>query len=187
MKKVVAIMALVACSTVARAGGLGIYGANWSPNDADAGYGAGAKLQFGDTVAIELRGSYFQDLSDDVDSVGLDVDLEVIPLEVGLVIKIPTGGAITPYIGGGGGYYKMEVEAENILGQKQTIDIDDEIGWYAVGGLEIAISDGVALFGEAQYRQVEATAQGDDVDEIEEDVDIDLTGIGFNAGLLFAW
>ena len=172
---------------MARAGGLGIYGANWSPNDADAGYGAGAKLQFGDTVALELRGSYFQDLSDDVDSIGLDVDLEVLPLEVGLVIKIPTDSAITPYIGGGGGYYQMEVTAENILGHSETIDIDDEIGWYGVGGLEIAISEGVAIFGEAQYRKVEATAQGDDVDEIEEDVEIDLTGIGFNAGLMFVF
>ncbi|HEY8240598.1 MAG TPA: OmpW family outer membrane protein [Kiritimatiellia bacterium] len=180
-------------TATAQAGGFGVYGSYWSPADVDPGYGGGVKLTTDLTpeLGFELRGSYFPDLSEDLSTpVGtVDTDLEVMAAEAGLRVAIPLQDAsVRPYVGAGGGYYFMEVENEGINGVgEDTVDVDDELGWYLLGGLEVGLSDTLALFAEAQYRNFEATAQGDDLDEIDGEVEIDMDGIGANAGFAVTW
>ena len=63
----------------------------------------------------------------------------------------------------------------------------DEIGWYAIGGIEIEATEGMSLFAEYLYRDTEATVEDDDLDEIDEEADIDLSGSTINIGLMFRW
>ena len=169
-------------ASMASANGLGVYGSYWDTKDADSGFGGGAKLSmsFGQYFAVEARGTYFNDLSKDEGP--LNVDLQVIPVEAGLVLNMPLSDAVTPYIGGGGGYYFLKADTD-----AGSVDIDDEVGWYAIAGLEIKLSDAVALFAEGKYTGVEGTAKNDNVDNIVDKVDIDLSGFGGNAGLLLKW
>lgn len=55
-------------------------------------------------------------------------------------------------------------------------DPDDEIGYYAVAGIALALSKGTTLFGEAKYTRVEL-----------DDAEIELDGLGANAGLMVTW
>ena len=179
-------------SIPAQAGGLGLYGAYWSPKDVDAGYGGGAKIRMDLTSALglEVRGTFFSDLSDDVQSGGttINYDLEAIPAELGFVLNLNVADkGLRPYLCAGAGYYFLEINLDNPVGDNETIDLDDEVGWYGGGGIEIAFASETALFIEALYRGVEGTAKGDDLDEVVSNVDIDLSGIGANAGLLIKW
>ena len=189
---VLVVCSLALLSIPARAGGLGLYGAYWSPKDVDAGYGGGAKIRMDLTssLGLELRGTFFSDLSDDIENNGTTVnyDMEVIPAELGFVLNLNVADkGLRPYLCAGAGYYFLEINLDNPVGDNETVDLDDEVGWYAGGGLEIAFAQETAFFIEAIYRGVEGTARGDDLDEVVSTVDIDLAGIGANAGLLIKW
>lgn len=183
MKRIVATaVALALCTGASYAGGLGLYGSMWNPKDLDEGYGGGVKLKsdLGDVVSIELRGTYYGDMSDDIGA--NDVDVQVIPVELGLALNIPLGDALVLYAMGGAGYYFLDAEVND-----QDVDLDDEVGWYAGGGIEITLGEGVSLFAEGQYRAVEGQAKDDKADDIDNDFDIDLAGVAINAGLLLKW
>ncbi len=187
MKQVWIALITVSLSIPAVAGGISGYGSYWDTEDASDGYGAGAKLNvtFAGPIELELRGGYFPDLSEDIP--GGDLDLEVIPIEAGLIFRLPVAdAAVSPYGGGGVGYYMLELEAEG-PGGSATLDLDDEVGWYLVGGLTIHLSDTLAIFAEGKYTTIEGTAENDDLDLIEDEFDIDLGGIGANAGLTLLW
>ena len=62
----------------------------------------------------------------------------------------------------------------------ETVSIDDEAGWYGVAGLQGNVGP-VALYIEAIYRQMEATAKEEDGSS---ELDIDMDGIGFNLGVI---
>jgi outer membrane protein W len=150
-----------------------VFGSYWNTKDADKALGAGAKLRFG---YVELRGTYYSDVTADTSPESRDFEIKAIPLEAGLVYKIPTGAAFSPYIGAGGGYYFLDTNR----GQ-----IDDEAGWYAVAGGDFGrTSSGLAFNAEVMYRNMEATirdrANGTD---IESKVPFDLSGLTVNAGL----
>lgn len=61
---------------------------------------------------------------------------------------------------------------------------DDEIGWYAGGGGDIALNEHLSIFAEYLFRDVEATAEDDDLESIEDSADIDLSGSVVNVGLM---
>lgn len=153
---------------------LGVFGAYWDTKDADQTYGAGAKLRLG---IIEFRATYFKDVTADVDPEELDLEIRAIPLEAGIVLQFLKNALVSPYVGGGAGYYLLETDAG---------EIDDEVGYYVVGGLDIG--RGVVAFNvEGIYRNFEATVvdTGDDFPEIEDEVNFDLSGIGVQAGVIF--
>jgi hypothetical protein len=153
---------------------LGVFGAYWDTKDADQTYGAGAKLRLG---IIEFRGTYFTDVTADVDPEALDFEIRAIPLEAGIVLQFLKNAAVSPYVGGGAGYYILDTDAG---------DIDDEAGYYLVGGLDIG--KGIVAFNvEGIYRNFEATVvdTDDDFPEFEDEVSFDLSGIGVQAGVVF--
>lgn len=149
--------------------GLGAFVSRWDPDEGEDSDGVGGKLSLdlGEAVGIELRGTYF-----DEDA------LTVIPADAGLVLKIPLAeDAITLFGSGGATWYFLDSDAG---------DVDDEVGWYAGGGLEIRITDGLSIFAEAHYRSLEYTATDDDPEELE-DLDVDVTAMTYSAGLMLTW
>jgi opacity protein-like surface antigen len=152
------------------------YGAYWDTKDADNALGAGAKLSF--ARFLELRGTYFSDVTADTDPESLDFEVSAIPLEAGVAFKFAEGERFTPYVGGGVSYFLLDTSEG---------DIDDETGWYAVVGADIKGSSGFGFMVEGIYRGVEATVRDDDPSDIVGDVDIDLGGLGVNAGVVWSW
>ena len=180
MKKTIlfAAAALALIAGPAAATDFGLYGAYWNTQDADEALGAGAKLRLGRFV--ELRGTYFSDVTADTDPERFDFEVSAIPLEAGLRFDFAENETFTPYVGGGAGYYLLDTTEG---------DIDDEVGWYAVLGGEFARRpSGLSFMAEAIYRQMEATVKEDRdgfPDHIHDDVTFQLDGLGVNAGLVW--
>jgi opacity protein-like surface antigen len=193
MKKVLAVLAVVGLASVsASAGGFGVFGAYMDTDDAGAGIGGGIKFKsdISESLAFELRGSYIANFDPDVDVELVYDDLVVIPVEADLLLTVPLGDQVQIYGGGGGGYYVLPEYEVNIAvpgSDQPDLDWDDVFGYFGVAGIQIKLSDTLSLFGEAQYRVIEIDKA--EVDGVEEDVDpeVELTGLGANAGLLFVW
>lgn len=168
-----AVLALLASPAVAV--DIGAYGAFWDTEDADQALGAGAKLRFG---IVELRGTYFSDVTADTEPESQDFEVSAIPLEAGLAFRFADTDRFSPYLGGGAGYYLLDTTEG---------DIDDEVGYYAVLGADFTGPGGLGFMVEGIYRNMEASVRGDLDDDpgVDDDVDIQLGGFGINAGLVW--
>lgn len=174
-----------------------VFGSYLDTEDLEETVGGGVKAGFGDRFQLELRATYLPDLTEDfesfVDDPGDDPgrftnDIEAIPLDVGVKYNFGAHQPVNVYVGGGGTYFLLDAERG---------EIDDEAGFYVTGGLEFArATGGVGFFAEAIYRSVEATVNRDpqdfdDIDDIDfEDIrerDLDVGGLGVNAGLIWRW
>ncbi|HWN43300.1 MAG TPA: hypothetical protein VNW71_13825 [Thermoanaerobaculia bacterium] len=181
MKKTIlffAVAALAILAGPASATDIGLFGAYWNTQDADEALGAGAKFRLGRFV--ELRGTYFSDVTADTEPERFDFEVSAIPIEAGLRFDFAEGSAFNPYVGGGAGYYMLDTTEG---------DIDDEVGYYAVLGSEFGARDsGISFMAEAIYRNMEATVTEDEdgfPDDIRDDVAIRLDGLGLNAGIVW--
>lgn len=180
MKKTIlfAVAALAILAGPASAADFSIFGAYWNTQDADEAAGAGAKLRLGRFV--ELRGTYFSDVTADTEPERFDFEVSAIPLEAGLRFDFAEGAAFSPYVGGGASYIMLDTTEG---------DIDDEVGYYAVLGSEFGQRDsGLSFMAEAIYRNVEATVSEDEdgfPDDIRDDVILRLDGLGVNAGIVW--
>ena len=182
MKKTVlfaaAVLALIAGP--AAASDFSVFGSYWDTQDMDEALGGGAKLRLGKYV--ELRGTYFSDLTADTDPERFDFEVSAIPIEAGLRFDFTQGQSFTPYVGGGAGYYMLDTTEG---------EIDDEVGWYAVLGAEFGGQDsGLGFMAEAIYRQMEGTVTDrpndfPDPGDVRDDVVFQLDGLGVNAGLVW--
>lgn len=191
---VLVALTVLAVATPVQAGSFALFGSYWETEELAESAGAGAKLGFsfpGDFARFELRGSYFPDLTEkfgdviDDDRVSGDLEIEAIPLEAGIAINLG-GEGVNPYLGAGASYFRLDTN----IGE-----ISDEVGYYGVAGLEFGRrSGGIGFFVEAIYRQIEGTVEVDpeDIDEIPDieigdEVELDLSGFGVNAGLVWRW
>jgi opacity protein-like surface antigen len=180
MKKTIlcATAALALLAVPAMATDFGLYGAYWDTKDADQALGVGAKLRVGRFV--ELRGTYFSDVTADTDPERFDFEVSAIPLEAGLRFDFAENEAFSPYVGGGVGYYLLDTSEG---------DIDDEVGWYALVGTEFARQpSGLGFMAEAIYRGIEGTVKEDNdgfPDHIHDNVKLNLDGLGVNAGIVW--
>ena len=169
-----------------------LFGSYWQTGDFDDTFGGGTRIAFGDgPVQFELRGSYFPDIAEDFEEL-LDSDSEfqdqfeitAIPLEAGVVFNFAGNESFSPYIGGGATYVLLDTD----IGE-----VDDEVGFYVVGGFKAGGSDGgVGFFAEAIYRNIEGQVNFDpedfeDIDDVDfdDDFDLDLAGIGANVGIVW--
>lgn len=172
-----AIAALGLLSAPAVAADFTAMGSYWNTKDADEALGAGAKLRFG---IVELRGTYFSDVTADTEPERFDFEVSAIPLEAGLAFKFAENERFSPYIGGGAGYYLLDTTEG---------DIDDEVGYYAVLGTDFGVgaTENLAFNVEAIYRNMEATVRGDldDDPDVDDEVDFQLGGLGINAGVVW--
>jgi opacity protein-like surface antigen len=175
MKKFFLTLLLAALASPAAATDFALFGAYQDTEDADEALGAGGKLRFG---WLELRGTYFSDVTADIDPESRDFEVKMVPLEAGVAFRLGEAERFHPYLGGGAGYYLLDTTRG---------DIDDEVGYYAVAGTDIDFSDSLGLNVEAIYRSMEGTIRGDldDDPEFIEEGELELGGLGLNAGLVW--
>jgi hypothetical protein len=168
---------------------LGLFGSPyWSPDETEevAGGGLSFALPVNGHWAVDFRGSYFEETDPDAfDEIG-DADspfqehgLEILPLEIGARYNFVPEARVRPYAGAGAGYYLLDSDFG---------EVNDEGGWYGLFGLGFGNPDKANFFVEANYRRMEATVEVDpddpgDFEGFDENVGIDLDGLGFNLGV----
>jgi outer membrane protein with beta-barrel domain len=171
----VAVLALLAglAGRPASASDFTLYGAYQDTKDADQGFGVGGKLRFG---IVDLRATYFDDVTTDTGR--NDFELRMTPLEAGLAFKFASNDTVSPYAGGGAGYYFLKTNRGNV---------DDEVGYYAVLGTDITGHSGFGFNIEGIYRHMEATVTDRSLSnpDIQDKTKIQLGGLGVQAGLVW--
>lgn len=109
------------------------------------------------------------------------------PFEAGLVLIIPLGDMFSLYGGGGVGYYYYDIdirETSHRHGHSSRtewhdhIKLEDDVGWYALGGLKLNLAPHFSLFGEARYTDTETNLKN------AKDFKIDCSGVAFQAGIM---
>lgn len=205
-----AAAAIAAFASTACAGfSIGAFGGKMDTEMLGKGTVFGAQIEAGvEPVSFILRGSYADDF-DELDFSGREfanvrrlahlagVDLSkaeldefcIVPIEAGLLLRLPEG--ILPLVGlyGGGGVGYYYIPAIDIVSNHRRIDetdpVDDLIGYWFCAGAELDLSP-LHIFAEAKY--VHAC---DDVDvgwgghTIKQE--IDLTGLTFLIGARIGW
>lgn len=186
MWKMMVVAGLMA--TQSMAGGLALFGSYWDAKDADDTFGGGAKFRanLNENVQLDVGGSYFMFEDDEM---GVDSELEVIPVEAALSFRTNIADTFAVYVGGGAGYYFVDGEMSD-GGTTLDVDIDDEIGFFAQAGIEIGLGANLSLIGEVQYVWLEfdkAELSSSDApgEKLDIDVDLKMDGLRANAGLLF--
>jgi outer membrane protein W len=174
----VAVAALGFLARPAAATDLGVGAAYWDTKDADQALGVMTKLTLGRYV--ELRGTYFSDVTADTSPEATDFEIKAIPVEAGLAWHFGEDASFNPYIGGGASYIFLDTTE----GQ-----IDDEVGWYAVVGGDFGrLSNGLSFNAEAIYRSVDATVEENHhglPSDFTSKTKLDLSGLGANVGVVW--
>lgn len=160
-----------------KADGLGVFGSFWEPADGGDTRGLGARIRGGkDAMYYVLRGTYFEDIQEEREmSV---VDLQVIPVDLGLGLQTQNDEGLILYGGIGASYYFIDRETFD--------DVDDEYGWYLEAGIEFGFNEGLGVLIEGVWRRVEGDVD-DEKGTLLSDTTIDLEGFSLNVGLLFVW
>jgi hypothetical protein len=171
----------------------------WNTDDASDAMGFGLVFSFevAPSMALDLRYSWFDDLSDASSAEIEDLDIEVEPFEFGLSWVKKVGESSTFHLGGGFGYYMVDGDADVLGGLEVDFNPEDEWGLYAIAGFDImmvgefsegVMASGMTLFLEAIYRAVEideaSTGLGLGKTQIQ---DGNLSGLGANIGVRFLW
>jgi outer membrane protein W len=195
MKKMILMLAgfaVLASAPAKAAGDFSLFGAYWDTDVAGdtAGGGIGTSFAFNDVVGLELRATYFEQLSDDAlgnvfdsnDPVFRDQSIQVLPVDIGLRFNL--GGnqeMFHPYVSAGGSYFLLDSDFG---------EIKDEVGYYGAVGASFGHREGTNFFAEAIYRNAKGQVDVDpeDLDDID-DIDVnsrakfDIDGFGVNAGV----
>lgn len=188
------VAALLLSSSVAlpaAAADFTLMGSYWDTDAAGDAGGGGVVLgmPFNETLAVELRATYYEELTDDPLENAFDSDdpvfqergIQVLPLEVGLRYTFSPGARLRPHVAAGGSYFLLDSDFG---------EIDDELGYFAALGATIGDGRGAELFVEGHWRKATAQVRLDpedleDVDDIdvEDRADLDLDGAGVQLGV----
>jgi hypothetical protein len=186
---VIGVALAFAGAAASQASDLAVFGSYWDTDELEESLGGGLKLSIGDGPwVVDLRASHFPDLTRDIGDIVEDPDVEgsldvkATPLEAGFAYRFQTDTSFRPFVGGGGTYFMLDTN---------RFELDDEVGYYVAGGFDTG-GDNVGFFAEALYRKVEATleAEAEDLDDIDDlelvnGAEVDLSGVGINAGVVF--
>jgi hypothetical protein len=195
-KALAAVVTALALAAPASAGDISLFGAYWDTDAAGdaAGGGIGIGFPFNETLALELRATYFEELEDDPlenafdsdDPVFQEAGIQATPIDVGLRINFgPADSGFRPYIAGGGSYFLLDSDFG---------EISDEVGYYAALGAEIGDGEGAQFFVEGLWRKATAEIELDpddldDIDdlEVQDHASFDVDGLGLNLGARWKW
>jgi hypothetical protein len=184
MRKVlIAVVALILLAAPSWAGSFGGMATYWDTDEADSDEGAGIKLVFdlGRSVDFEIRGSWLNDLG--LVAQGRGFKIEATPVDLGVAWRFLEDGKVHPFLGVGGSFVFLNAKASDL----GTVRMDDEAGYYVVGGLEIPVSENLGIFGEVLFRQVKADITDNGLPDGIRDFPVDLTGAGAGLGLQLSW
>jgi len=186
-----AVVTAIALAGPAWAGEFSLFGSFWDTDIAGDAGGGGIDFAFpfNETLALEMRASYFEELTDDPLENAFDSDaqafqeqgIQALPLDLGLRIRFAPGSGFRPYLAGGGTYFLLDSDFGNI---------NDEVGYYATLGATMGDGEGAEFFVEGLYRKLTARVELDpedleDIDDIdiEDHANVDLDGFGVNLGV----
>lgn len=162
----IAVVMLVATPAV-QASGVGAYASYLDSDELGSAWGGGGLLRFGgETLGLDLRGSYIS-----FDS----PEFSIIPMEAALFLRLPVG-PLGAYGGAGAGYYYIDPKHGSA---------DDNVGAFPFLGLDLPLGAQMQLFGEVRWLYLET-----DVDaaiKAAENIgkqSVDITGLGVNIGLM---
>jgi opacity protein-like surface antigen len=178
---------------------LGIGAQYWEPKDIDdldedGFWGANliARFQPSAYFGIDLRAGGSGVWDGETYYVGgtkyeTDVTFMCCPFEAGVVFMLPLGDVVTLYAGPGVGYYYYDIDIETSSKHhhhyhsewSEHIELEDDFGWYAVGGLKIQLASCFSIFGEVRYTDTKTSLKHFDSAEF------DCSGIGFQGGIMF--
>ena len=175
VKRVVTLLAiLMLFSAPSWAGSFSLFGSYWNSKDADASWGAGARVGFNLTKMLEMEfhGSYYPDFKDD-EFPGQSFDLTAIPVDGGLKFNFAPDSALNPFVGAGVTYYFLSTSPGSV---------DNQTGVYLDAGVDMGDKDGARFFAEVMWRKVDTSVSFGAFDE-----DVKFDGLGLNAGATWRW
>jgi hypothetical protein len=172
-----------------------LFGSYWDTDVAGDAAGGGVSLgiPFNEMLALELRATYYEELTDDPlenifdsdDPVFQEVGIQALPLEAGLRLSFAEGATFRPHVMGGVSYYLLDSDFG---------EIGDEVGWFGAVGATIGDGDGAEFYVEGLYRKAEAEIELDpddleDIDDLEigENAQFDMDGFGVNLGVRWSF
>lgn len=187
------ILASLALSVPAAASSLDLYGSRWSTDSAGNALGVGATLTLPVSLrwAIDLRAAYLGRTEVRIASSSstggrYKLGLDALPVELGLRHTFNPYGLIRPHVGAGIGYAFLELGSPpRNLGSLGPNEIDDETGFYGALGATLGSSDGIAIFIELAYRDLEARISSSDRPSSPSEMSVDLSGMVFHLGVTF--
>jgi len=155
-------------------GGHGAYTVGGDVEDEEFGAGAQMVAEFNDNFSVELSGSWIEDQVN-IPVVGpTDLDFFTIALSARVGGELEDGVGV--YVGGGVGYHTFKISG--------FTDPDDEVGFHACAGAELALGDNLELFAEYRFSWVEYTAVtgggSAQIDELPQDYNFGLARVGIN-------
>ena len=185
MKKILTMASLLALIAIPSwAGGVGVMFSAWDTSEAGDDNGGGVKIEFEVVSAIdfEIRAAWLGEL--DFVSQGQDFRLEAVPVDVGLSYEFLKDQKVQPFLGGGFSFAFLN----GIVGSDAAVRVDDEAGYYVVGGVESGFAERFTGFAEILYRGMKSEVRSDGfLNRDLEDVGVDLAGATFNIGVMLSW
>ncbi len=153
--------------------------------DSDNGFMVKFSLDVGEKWNIDLRGSFFDGHA--FAQAVRTLDIEATAIDVGLSYDFNPSSRANPYVGAGVNYSLFKSTAFNtVLSESEQSRVDDEPGWYVLGGVKGPISGSLGYFVEVMYRQNKANVEGDGLAAFDA-IEVDFAGAGASAGISFNW
>lgn len=156
--------------------GLGVFVSRWDSQDFGTltGYGLRLGLNVYGPLGLDVRASYLES-KDDI------LETTLIPLEAALTWRFHLGPHLTPYVGGGIGYYLKDAEIDDAESWSNS---ENAAGYFGLAGLSLRLG-AFALFAEGKYNLVGTDEdlhwRGADV-EARNSLDGWSTALGFKLG-----
>jgi hypothetical protein len=222
MKRIVIVSVVMQCLIMSAAlaqHGVAVLGTYHDAKDGDAGYGGILRYVYdadpaGNSLRLLAQAGYLTGFGEEnrVDIPGESLTVigtakgTVIPIEVGAVYDIGIGRDGVLYAGGGLGYYitdaDMDIAASGTVdGVPVTIglpipvsvDMDDELGFFGLVGLEVPAGGATRLFAELHYTFLDVNTEvtvynpQNRAESITVSPDTDLSGLGGAIGVRWQW
>lgn len=164
-------------------------------------FGGAMRMQFGlaDYLAIDLAGGCMGaweevTIDDGTHRWKFDTNIYAIPVQGGLIARIPLLPTVDLVAGGGAGYYWVRCEIEDHYDRRhhhrhyEDFELGDDWGYYALAGLDWSPAPGVSLYGEVRYDWLTFDLKDEAKEYAEEmgmDKELSFDGIGAAVGLRF--